>query len=85
MIFDLIFSFLASVLTAFLTLIPAYDLPPEVRNLGADIGGAVAGANAFFPVVHVGICIGLVIAARIFLALWDLLVFIYDRVPFKAT
>lgn len=85
MIFDLIFAFLRSVVTALLTLIPSYDLPASVSNLGGDLGGAVAGANAFFPVEHVGICIGLVVGVRAFLMLWDVLVWLYDRLPFKAS
>lgn len=73
------------VLTGVLSLIPVWSLPVELTSSSGDIGSALAAVNGVFPIADVGICLGIVVAARTFLFAWALIVFLYDRIPFKAT
>lgn len=68
-----------------LGLFPAYALPSSMDNLGSSIGNSVSGANSVFPVVTLGVCLGVVVGLRLFLALVDLAVWVYGLIPFKAT
>jgi hypothetical protein len=66
-------------------LFPAYTLPTTVTTLGSNLGSAVAGANSIFPVITLGLCLGVALGGILFLALWNVLVLVYDLIPFKAT
>lgn len=85
MILDLIVKAAVSLFKALLALFPAYSLPDQVKGLGDTIGSAVAGLNGVVPVVTIGACLAVVLAARVFLFLVGLLVWVYNLIPFKAT
>jgi hypothetical protein len=68
-----------------LGLFPSYTLPDSVTNLGSTVGDAVATANGIFPVVTLGICIGIVAAVWLLLAAFDALMFVWRALPFKAS
>lgn len=85
MIFDSIVGVLTSVFTGILGLLPAYSLPGNVTALMSNVGSALAGANSVFPVVQLGLCLGVIVAARVFILGWAVVVWLYDKFPFKAT
>lgn len=85
MIFDALAGFLLVVVSGVLGLFPAYTLPGSLSDFSASVGGWVTTANGFFPVTTLGVCIGLVLAARLFVLAVRLVVFVYDLIPLKFT
>lgn len=85
MIINIIVGVLFAVLTAVFGLVPAYTLPAGVTGAGATLGAPLAALNGVFPVTTLAECVAVVLAARAFLFAWRVIVFIYDRLPFKAT
>lgn len=80
MIVDLFAKFLVGIFTGVLGLIPSYS--PNFSGLGGSLGNALAGANSFFPMVALGVCIVAVIGLRLFLFLVTLVTWVWDKVPF---
>lgn len=74
-----------AILTGVLDLIPSWSLPPSLTSSAADIGTALGNVNGVFPIADIAIALGIVVAGRTFLFAWSLIVFVYDRLPFKAT
>jgi len=85
MIFDWLIGLLLAVFNGVLGLFPAYSLPSSVTSFGTSIGSAVGTANGLFPVVTLGICIGVMIVARVFIAAWAAVAWAYAKIPFKMT
>lgn len=85
MIIDAIVSVVVGIFTGVLGLLPSYELPDSITNLGSSVGEAVGTLNGVFPVGTLGVCIGLMIAARLFLFAFGLAVWVYEHIPFKAT
>lgn len=85
MIIDAIVNILFAVLQGVLGLLPVLDLPAGLTVSASGLGDGLATANTFFPVTTLGTCLGIVLAVRLFLFAWDFLVWLYDKVPFKAT
>jgi hypothetical protein len=89
-IVDAIVTIVAAILTSVLSLVPGFTGSDPlaisgIANIGAELGGALAFANKFFPVTVLGVCLGITLAIRTFGTAWALLVWVYDRIPFKAT
>jgi hypothetical protein len=85
MILDAIAGLLLGVLNGVLGLFPAYSLPSSMTDFSASVGSWVGSANGFFPVVTLGVCIGVILAARAFVLAVRLVVFVYDLIPLKFT
>jgi len=85
MILDALIGLVVGLFTGILGLIPAYSPDARLSSFGTSLGSSVAGLDGVFPVVALGACIGIVLAVRLFIAAWDLLVFLYHAIPFKAT
>jgi len=85
MIVDLLIGLLVAMLNGLMGLFPAYTLPSSVTTFGASIGSAVGTANGLFPVVSLGICLGVMIVARVFIAVWASVAWAYAKIPFKMT
>lgn len=83
MILDLLVSGALTLLTGLLGLFPAYDLPGSMTSLGSELGAAVAGLNGVVPVVTIGVCLGIVLAARLFIAGVALVQWVYGLIPFN--
>jgi hypothetical protein len=80
--FDLFFGLLHLIFTA----LPTWNI--DWDHFGADLGevGRYAQSlNAWFPVNTMAVCMGLLIGARLGLFSWTLVLFIYNRIPGKAT
>lgn len=73
------------ILNGVLGLVPSFSLPGGFGDAGAGIGSALGAVNQWVPVSTIMLCIAAVLACRVFLVVWSLVVFIYDRVPLKAT
>lgn len=73
-----------TVLTGVLGLLPTYD-PPSFEPLGTELGAGLASANALFPVTVLGGCLAAVIGLRLFLLVWDFIIWLYRLIPLKAT
>lgn len=85
MILNIIIALGLTMVGGFIGLFPSYTLPDTVTGVGNQVGEALASANGIFPVVVLGSCIVAMLGLVLFLAAWDAVVFIYDRIPFKAT
>lgn len=85
MIIDAIVQVLTGLVTGVLGLMPAYQLPDQINDLGETLGGAVAGINGVFPVVTLGKALAAVIAVQLLLAVCSLVLWVYKLIPFKAT
>ena len=85
MILDLLVKAVVTIFTGLLGLVPAYSPDSTFSTAGASLGATVSAANGVFPVVTLGACIGALVLARLFLVGWELVVFIYDRIPGKFT
>jgi hypothetical protein len=84
-IFDAIAKLLVAVVKGVMGLFPAYEMPSGLASLGDSIGGSLAGVSAVFPVGTVGVCLALLIGARIILSVFNLVVFVYQLIPLKFT
>lgn len=85
MIIDALVRIVFGILTGFLGLFPAYALPGSMTSLGQRLGNAVSTANGIFPVQTLGICIGVMLGAHLFILLWALVVWVYTKIPAKFT
>lgn len=85
MILDALVIAVTTLMTGFLGLFPAFEFDSEMLSAGSGLGGAISGLNGIVPIVAIGQCILIVLACRLALAGWDLIVFIYDRFPGKFT
>ena len=83
MLMDLIMAALVGLFEGIIGLFPAYTLPGSMQSFGSELGSAVAGLNGVFPVVPLGICLGLVLVAELFIGAWALVAYVYDKIPFK--
>jgi len=85
MILDAIIGLVVTLLTGLLGMIPAYSLPDSILSAGATIGETVGTINGVVPIVTMGACLAALIGVRMFIWIWQLVVFIYDKIPAKAT
>lgn len=85
MIFDAIVGVLSAVLEGVFALLPTMSLPAGLVESSGGVGAVAAGLNGIVPVQTLGGCLVAVLAVRLFIALWAVVVWIYDRFPFKAT
>jgi hypothetical protein len=84
LIIDAIVIALKTVLNGFLALIPEYELP-AMGDFGSTLGASVGAINGYFPVVTLGVCLLTILGVRVFIGLFNVLVFVYGLIPFKAT
>lgn len=80
----MIVTLMLTVLTGALGLLPTYD-PPDFGSLGTALGSGLASANALFPVTTLGVCLAVVLGFRLFLLVWDAIIWLYRLIPLKAT
>lgn len=80
MIVDTFARFLIGIFNGVLGLIPSYS--PNFTGLGGNLGSALAGANSFFPMVTLGICIAAILGLRLFLFSVSLVTWVWSKVPF---
>jgi hypothetical protein len=67
-------------------LLPVWTMPTLPNgSLASTLGSTIGYANGWAPVVTLFGCVGIVLAYWLAVTLWGVLVFIYDRLPFKAT
>ncbi|MCW2787148.1 MAG: hypothetical protein JWP74_3665 [Marmoricola sp.] len=85
MITSIIISIGLTVVGGLLGLFPAYTLPSSMTSLGSDVGSAVGAANGIFPIVTLGVCLVAVAGVWLFMAAFDLAVWVYELIPMKAT
>lgn len=85
MIFDAIVLVLKTVFEGVLGLLPTMSLPAGLTDSMAGIGTRAAALDGIVPVYVLGVCIAAVIGVKLALLAWGVIVFIYDRFPFKAT
>lgn len=88
MIPDAIVGLVLGALRAMLALIP--DWQPPVTSTGEDslafqIGQTAGMLSGYFPIVALGAALTAVLGFRVVLTAWTSAVFVYDRLPFKAT
>lgn len=84
MIVSLLWGLAATILDGVFGLAPTFTLD-KLGGVGDSIGSAVATVNGIFPIVWLGGCIAAAVATWAFVALWELAVYVYKLVPFKAT
>lgn len=85
MIVDLFVAILLGLLGGFISLFPEWTLPPAISSFGTSIGSSLSTINGIFPVVTLGVCLGVILLSWLFILGFQALVFVYRLIPFKAT
>lgn len=85
MIFDKVISILFGLLGALLGLLPAWSFDTGFSDAASALTQGVQIANAFFPVQTLGICLAAVLGLRAAMGGWQVAVWLYDKIPFKAS
>jgi len=85
MVLDAIIKVVITLLTGILGLVPSFSFSDTMWSAGQNIGGALATINGVVPVGTIGECLAVILGVRGFLFVWGLIVFVYDRIPFKAS
>ena len=85
MILDWIMGALIGLWTGFFALFPSYELPDSVSSVGSSLGASVSTVNGIFPIVTLGACLLVMIGARLFVALWAGISWVYGKIPLKFT
>lgn len=85
MIVDACIKIVVALLTGIFGLLPAFSFADSLWSAGANLGGSLSTVNGVIPVATLGEALGLVMGTRAFMFVWDVVVFIYDRIPFKAS
>ncbi|MCW3038203.1 MAG: hypothetical protein JWM31_108 [Solirubrobacterales bacterium] len=86
MIVKWVFDAVAAVLTGLLSLIPAWAMPAQATaNTAQTFGSMFAWANGYAPIFHILAAVGVVLGFQVLVSGWTVLVWVYDRIPFKAT
>lgn len=85
MILDALIGLVVAILEGILAMLPSFTLGVDLTAFGELAGQGAGIIGAAFPVAALGICILALVAVRVGSTLWNLVVFIYDRLPWKAT
>ena len=86
MIFDAIIGVFTSVLKTVLGLIPDWAPPAgQFAAFGRVLGASFAQVQHYIPIYVLLSCVATLISFRIFLTLWHIIIFVYDKIPLKAT
>lgn len=86
MIIDSLIEIVVALFRAILGLLPEWSLTlPETGSAFQFLGGAVRLISGYFPVYVLFVCVGIYLAARLFFSSWSLIVWLYEKFPFKAT
>lgn len=85
MIFDKVIAALFAVLGALLGLLPAWSFDTGFSDAVSALTQGVQIANAFFPVQTLGICLASVFVLRAAMGGWVVAVWLYEKIPFKAS
>ena len=82
---DLIFMALFGLLGGLVALIPEWDMPGSISTAFADLGGTLGSLNGVVPIATLGAALGALIAFRVFIMAFDLVVWVYGKIPAKFT
>lgn len=82
MLTTILLTLMCGVLGGLMGLFPAYTLPSSIASAGANLGSAIASADAVFPVSTLGICLLVVLGARLILTTVAFLLWLWQQVPF---
>ena len=86
MIPDFFIATVTAILKNIIELVPTWTIPVAVtQSWGTRFGTFVSWANGFFPVYDVAVCLGILVSIKVIILVWRGVVFIYDKIPFKAT
>lgn len=85
MILDLIVGVLLALVTGIIGLLPSFTLPGSMSDFGTGFGSSLSTLNGLFPVVTLGVCLAAVLGVRLFIAAFNLVVFVYKLIPLKFT
>jgi hypothetical protein len=87
MIVDFIIGVVVTLLRNLFGLIPTFTLSSSFTSGSwiPDIAAWFSFANNYFPLYDLVACLAILAAVKGALLLWDLFVWIYHQIPFKAT
>lgn len=86
MITDSIVSLFINLLRGIFDLLPQWTPDLGSMNVSFFRVGQIGGIlNGYFPLTALAVGLGIIFAARLFIAAWNLIVWIYEKFPFKAT
>lgn len=85
MITDFILEVMFGLATALVDFLPEWVAPSTLTTSASTLGVQFSQMNSYAPVSLLGACLLLILGVKVFLSLWRLAVFIYDRFPFKAS
>lgn len=84
MILDAIISLAVAAFTAILSLIPSFSFNGGFE-FGELIGTWMSTANGFFPMNTLAMCILAILGVYVFVFAVRVIVFVWDKFPFKAS
>jgi hypothetical protein len=77
---EALISFVAQAARAVLGLVPQWSPPAHAFGQMSHAFGAYAAVgNGYFPVVVTGVCLGLVLALKVGLLAWRVVIFVYHQ------
>ncbi len=82
---DLIFTALFGLLGGLVALIPEWEVPASITGAAADLGATLGGLNGVVPIATLGAALVAVIGFRVFILAFDLVVWVYGKIPAKFT
>jgi len=85
-IIDSVLGLIVNLIRGLFDLIPVWS--PDLGSLNVSfhrVGQAAGILNGYFPIAVLAIGLGIIFAARLIIAAWYLLVWIYEKLPLKAT
>lgn len=86
MIVEALWGMVTGLVAGLFSLIPSWNVDTSAVStaLGA-IGSMGSLGDGYFPVTLMCICLGIVLGTKIVLDVWNLVVFLYELIPFKMT
>lgn len=86
MILDTVLGVVLGVLRGVVELIPEWSPPEEMSGTWLDeLESSISAINAYVPFTDFAICLGILLGVKAVLMVWHVIVWIYSKLPLKAT
>jgi hypothetical protein len=85
-IVDLLLGALVAMMRGILDLVPVWELDAAALATSGQTVGSFAGMlSGYFPVATLAFSLLTILGFKVFMSGWRLIVFVYDKLPFKMT
>lgn len=84
MITTLIIRLLSGIVTGIFGLLPTWNINTQpLTDFTTSIGHFLGGLNGYVPEALTLVCLGILLAIKLALLIWRLILFLYELVPFN--